>query len=720
MADEQENIKLHFDSNAKTVAGDVNKLGASIESTTASTNENNQAVEQGEQTYKTFKTQLREANQELQKSIQLYGETSAETVKAAKAVANLKDQMGFAQDLADKFNPDQKMKALGAATQVAGTGLQGVTAGMALFGGESEDTQKQLLKVQAAMAFSDAISNLSNLGDQWKLLKTTIQSSSIATKANTAATGAAAMIQNLFTGSVTTTSAGFKALKFAIAATGIGLLVVGVGLLVSNFDKVKKVVLNLVPGLAAVGDMVMSIVNAVTDFIGVTSEADRALDRMKANADASLALNKKFLAEHGSQLDEFTKQKIEAKNKYNEAIKEDGADQVALAKELNRELAKIEYSRGDDARKIQAENEEKSREEAKARAKKKIQEEKDRIKEIGELKISEEQKALFELQDLNDKTEEEKLARQKERDLAEIEALKKKGVDVSNLLIYNNELYTTLEQELADKRLEEELKYEKIRNEGKNQLILDQKQWEIENETDPILKGQKELEFIDLKYQVEKEKLEEQLAEKNVSQEEQIKRQNELDQLNLDYKQSVADKEKEIEDGKIQAKKAQQDSLNALGNAGINAAKDLFGKNKAVQKGVIVAESAVALGKLATGVVEQVGEDNTASPLTFGMPWSGIHIATGALGAASIIANTTKQLQALGGGSAPTAGSTGGATRSAIAPPVVAFNNTAENQIGQSVAKTQAEQPPLQVIVAESDITNAQNNVKVLENKNKF
>ena len=223
-----------------------------------------------------------------------------------------------------------------------------------------------------------------------------------------------------------------------------------------------------------------------------------------------------------------------------------------------------------------------------------------------------------------------------------------------------------------------------------------------------------------MKYQVEKEKLEEQLAAKNVSQEEQIQSQNELDQLNLDYKQSVADKEKEIEDGKIQAKKVQQDSLNALGNAGINAAKDLFGKNKAVQKGIIVTESAVALGKLATGVVEQVGKDNTANPLTFGMPWSGIHIATGALGAASIIANTTKQLQALGGGSAPTAGSTGVATRSAIAPPVVAFNNTAENQIGQSVAKTQAEQPPLQVIVAESDITNAQNNVKVLENKNKF
>jgi hypothetical protein len=614
MAEEQENIKLNFDSNAKQVAGDVNKLGASIESSTESTKENNQAVEQGNQSYKTFKTQLREANQELQKSIQLYGETSEQTIKAAKEVANLKDQMGFAQDISDKFNPDQKMKALGAATQLAGTGLQGVTAGMALFGGESEDTQKQLLKVQAAMAFSDAISNLSNLGDQWKLLKATIQASSVATKANTAATGVAAIVQNLFTGAVNTSSAGFKALKLAIAGTGIGLLVVGLALLVTNFTKIKDVVLNVVPGLASVGKFIGSIVESVTDFIGVTSEADRAIDRMKANADTSIALNKKFLAEHGSQLDEFTKQKIEAKNKYNEAIKEDGADQIALAKELSRELAQIEYSRGDESRKIQKENADKAKEDAEKR-----------------------------------KQQQKDYAEKKAKQDAEIEAQKLKDL---------------------------------------NQFKIDSYNAEVENKRD--------------------------------QEDQQIERLNEITEVVDDIETTKFNKDKDLSDKKLQAKLEGQNSLNALGNAGINAAKDLFGKNKAIQKGVIVAESAVALGKLATGVVEQVGKDNTASPLTFGMPWAGVHIATGALGAASIISNTTKQLQALGGGSAPSAGSTGGGARASIAPPAVAFNNTAENQIGRSVNKAQGENPPIKVVVAESDITKAQENVKVLVNKNTF
>jgi hypothetical protein len=60
-------------------------------------------------------------------------------------------------------------------------------------------------------------------------------------------------------------------------------------------------------------------------------------------------------------------------------------------------------------------------------------------------------------------------------------------------------------------------------------------------------------------------------------------------------------------------------------------------------------------------------------------------------------------------------GGSGGAT-----PPTVAFNNTAENQIGQSVARTQAENPPMQVNVLESDITLAQRNVNNLASVNEF
>ena len=92
----------------------------------------------------------------------------------------------------------------------------------------------------------------------------------------------------------------------------------------------------------------------------------------------------------------------------------------------------------------------------------------------------------------------------------------------------------------------------------------------------------------------------------------------------------------------------------------------------------------------------------------------------GGLSVATTVAQTAKALQALGGGGGVSCGSIPSASTASIAPPTVAFNNTAENQIGQSVARTQSEQPPIKVVVAESDITNAQNNVKILVDKNTF
>jgi len=84
----------------------------------------------------------------------------------------------------------------------------------------------------------------------------------------------------------------------------------------SDFDKVKETILRVIPALSLVGDGVMFVVHAITDFIGATSEAEREVDRLSAAASKSLKNNEQYLKEHGSQLDEYTKQKIAAKNEY--------------------------------------------------------------------------------------------------------------------------------------------------------------------------------------------------------------------------------------------------------------------------------------------------------------------------------------------------------------------------------------------------------------------
>ncbi len=273
---------------------------------------------QAEASVGSFKKQLKEANNELLNMSSKFGEASNEAINAAKKVASLKDAIGDAKALADTFNPDKKFVALGGALQGATAGFSALQGAMGLFGAEGKDVEKMMLKVQSAMALQQGISGIAGAMDSFKLLGNEVKGNVV--KA-------------------------FSTLKGAIIGTGIGLLVVGLGLLIANFDKVKEVVLKLIPGLGKVADFVGSVIESITDFVGVTSEATRATERMVAAADSSIAKNKKFLQEHGDEVDKYTKRKIDAENSYNEAIKEKGADQIALAKRLNRELAQADKDR---------------------------------------------------------------------------------------------------------------------------------------------------------------------------------------------------------------------------------------------------------------------------------------------------------------------------------------------------------------------------------------
>lgn len=326
----------------------------------------NSNLEQTEKSVGSLKAQLRAAQSEVATLSDKFGATSKEAIEAAKRAGQLADKIGDAKALTDAFNPDAKFKALSASLGGVASGFAAYQGALGLAGIESKDLEQQLLKVQSAMAVSQGLQQVGESIDSFKQLGAVLKNTSIVQKAMTAATAAYTFVTEAATG-------GLKIFRLALVSIGIGALVIGVGLLIANFDKVKTVIMNLIPGLAQVGDFVMGIVQSVTDFVGVTSEADRALDKLKENADKTLSINKKFLQEHGDQIDEYTKKKIDAKNAYAEAVKEEGADQVALAKRLNRELAQIEYSRGDEARKIQKEAHDKQLEDNRKQAEQKRQ-----------------------------------------------------------------------------------------------------------------------------------------------------------------------------------------------------------------------------------------------------------------------------------------------------------------------------------------------------------
>ena len=256
---------------------------------------------QAEQSVGSFRTQLRAATQELVTMSEKFGLSSTEAQNAAKKVAGLKDAIGDAKQLADTFNPDKKFVALGGAIQGVTAGFSAFTGAMGLFGAKGEEVEKILLKVQSAMALQQGLSGIAGAVDSFKMLGNTIKGNVV--KA-------------------------FSTLKGAIIGTGIGALVVGVGLLIANFESVKKAVLNFIPGLAKVGEVISNIVDWFTDLVGITSEAERAQQRYIESVEKGIRQQQDLLDSDAGHYDDYTKKKIQAKLDYNKKVVELDKDET--------------------------------------------------------------------------------------------------------------------------------------------------------------------------------------------------------------------------------------------------------------------------------------------------------------------------------------------------------------------------------------------------------
>ena len=168
-------------------------------------------AEQADKSLGSLKSQLREAQAEVQTLSDKFGATSTEAVNAAKAAAQLKDKIGDAKTLTEAFNPDAKFKSLSASLSGVAGGFAAYQGAMGLVGAESKDLEKQLLKVQSAMAIAQGVQVLGEARDSFKQLK------AVAVDA-------------------------FNGIKTAIGSTGIGLLVVALGAIYAYWDDIKEAV----------------------------------------------------------------------------------------------------------------------------------------------------------------------------------------------------------------------------------------------------------------------------------------------------------------------------------------------------------------------------------------------------------------------------------------------------------------------------------------------
>ena len=187
---------------------------------------------------KTVKQQLREAKEAALQA----KEGTEEYFRALQKAAGLADQLKDVNEAVNTLNPGEKAAAFGTLINTVAGGFQTITGLYGLLGEKSEDVEKMLLRVQAASALAMGVQSLVEAQKQWKNLSAAIQQTTIFQQLNTAATSVASTVQSIFTGTVNATTLSFKALRIAIALTGIGLIALGLAALVMNWKKVNEAI----------------------------------------------------------------------------------------------------------------------------------------------------------------------------------------------------------------------------------------------------------------------------------------------------------------------------------------------------------------------------------------------------------------------------------------------------------------------------------------------
>ena len=311
-----------------------------------------------------LKKQLREADADVVRLSDKFGVTSVEAANAAKKAADLRDRIKDAKTVTDAFNPDAKFKALTGSLSGVAAGFGAIQGAMALFGTESDDVQKTLLKVQSAMALSQGIQAVGQSIDSFKTLGIVIKTQLVSA---------------------------FTTLRGAIIATGYGALVVGIGLLIANFKEVKEVINNLFPGLEGFANAIKGIIQGITDFIGVTSQAKRDAEALTNGINAyikSLDNSIKILESQGGKENEIYKLKRDRIEKQISLIVKTSDEELQKRADLNAELTILDNN---EENRIKKKNED---------AKK--QRDADRLKELEKIKANEAAKRALEFQKYED------------------------------------------------------------------------------------------------------------------------------------------------------------------------------------------------------------------------------------------------------------------------------------------------------------------------------
>jgi hypothetical protein len=264
---------------------------------------------------KTLKQQLKEMKEQLgtmDEGSEGFKELVAEAGKLQDKIGDLNQQVkNFASDTG------KVDMALGGLSAVTG-GFEAVQGAMGLVGSENENLQKTMLKVQSAMALANGVQQVQIALQKESAFMKGVDA--VKTTALSVATGVYSAVVGASTGAM-------KLFRLAMIGTGIGALVVGVGLLIANFEMLMTPISGAIQLLKDFGD-----------WIGLTSFAeDEANNKSKEIAEAKTkALDEQIVA-----FEKANAKKLKSYTKEDDAM----GRQIALLKAQGKDTYELERAR---------------------------------------------------------------------------------------------------------------------------------------------------------------------------------------------------------------------------------------------------------------------------------------------------------------------------------------------------------------------------------------
>jgi septal ring factor EnvC (AmiA/AmiB activator) len=223
----------------------------------------NDNIENATSKTKNLRQQLREATQEVQRLSEEFGETSKQTVAAAKRAAELRDRIEDAADTIQAFKGEGAFLATTKAVGAVSSGLSAATGAMGLFGSESKEVEQAILRVQGAMALSQGLAGLEDAGRAFKTM------------------GIAA--KNALAG-----------IRTGIAATGFGVLLVALGAVVAYWDEINAAISDNTDTLDEYAEAQTKVTEGVKEFNQSVISVKNSFDAARAGTMSKEAALKQY------------------------------------------------------------------------------------------------------------------------------------------------------------------------------------------------------------------------------------------------------------------------------------------------------------------------------------------------------------------------------------------------------------------------------------------